>query len=146
MVAIIRYSDKNETTKKLSLICDGRLIWDGNKTVKEIKKFETKSKNIDIPFSDRYSISLINSNHFLKLPEYKKKILILNFYNDTYNVDQNACSSPHIVLWYGNFFLKAKEIFRNFTKMYLDRMRFPYLSYKIQNDYNWNRNISPPKI
>ncbi len=111
MIAIIRYSDNNEITKKLSLMCDGRLIWGGDKTVKTIKKFDTKSKNIDIPFSDRYSIALINSDYFLKLPEYKKRVLILNFYNDTYNVDQNACSSPHIVLWYGNYFLKAKEIF-----------------------------------
>jgi hypothetical protein len=111
MITIIRYSDNDELTKKFSSLCDGRLIWGGNNTIKNIKKFETKAKNIDIPFSDRYSISLVNSEKFLKLSEYKVRNLIKNFYNDTYVVDQNACSSPHLILWKGKKNLKAKKKF-----------------------------------
>ena len=112
MITIIRYSNNNdELTKKFSSLCDGRLIWGGNNTIKNIRKFETKAKNIDIPFSDRYSISLLNSEKFLKLPEYKLRNLIKNFYNDTYAVDQNACSSPHLILWKGKKNLKAKKKF-----------------------------------
>ena len=112
MMAVIRYdSENNLLTKKFSSICDARLIWGGNQTIADIKKFETKPKNIDIPFADRYSISLINSEKFLKLSEHKTLNLIKNFYNDTYAVDQNACSSPHLILWKGKFNTKAKRKF-----------------------------------
>ena len=111
MIAVIRYSNKDILTKKFSAICDARLIWGGDKTINNIKKFDTKAKNIDIPFADRYSISLINSEKFLKLPEYKVLNLVNNFYNDTYVVDQNACSSPHLILWKGRFYIKAKKKF-----------------------------------
>ncbi len=111
MITVIRYSNKDFLTKKFSAICDARLIWGGDKTINSIKKFDTKAKNIDIPFADRYSISLINSEKFLKLSEYKVLNLINNFYNDTYVVDQNACSSPHLILWKGRFYTKAKKKF-----------------------------------
>ena len=68
MIAVLRYESGNElVTKKYSLMCDARLIWGGDQTINDIKKFNTKPKNIDIPFSDRYSISLINSDKILKL-------------------------------------------------------------------------------
>ena len=111
MITVIRYKNKDFLTQKFSSICDARLIWGGDKTINSIKKFDTKAKNIDIPFADRYSISLINSEKFLKLSEYKVLNLINNFYNDTYVVDQNACSSPHLVLWQGKFYTKAREKF-----------------------------------
>jgi hypothetical protein len=111
MITIIRYTDNDQVTKKLSSLCDGRLIWGGDNTINNIKKFDTKAKNIDIPFSDRYSISLINSEKFLRLSEYKVLNLIRSFYNDTYAVDQNACSSPHLILWKGKLNLKAKKKF-----------------------------------
>lgn len=34
-----------------------------------------------------------------------------NFYNDTYLTDQNACTSPRIVIWLGKHKEEAKEIF-----------------------------------
>ena len=87
MITIVRYDAKRDLlTKNFSAICDARLIWGGDKTIASIKKFDTKPKNIDIPFSDRYSISLINSEKFLKLSEHKVFNLIKNFYNDTYAV------------------------------------------------------------
>ena len=67
MISIIRYTDNEELTKKLSLICDARLIWGGDKTISNIKKYETGPRNIDIPFSDRFSISLINTEKYLNL-------------------------------------------------------------------------------
>ncbi len=111
MIMIVKYTQNDELTKNFSQICDGRLIWGGDETVKNLKKFSTKVKNIDIPFSDRYSICLINSEKFLKLNKFNSNILISKFYNDTYEADQNACSSPHLILWSGKTILKAKKKF-----------------------------------
>jgi hypothetical protein len=129
MIAIIRYSNNDIITKKFSELCDARLIWGGNKTISDIKKFETKAKNIDLPFSDRYSISLLNSDNFLKLKKNEIQNLINNFYNDTYSVDQNACSSPHLILWKGRFNVEAKKKFWNHLKILVkDKYKPPMIS------------------
>jgi len=147
MISIIRYSNKNFLTKKFSAICDARLIWGGNKTINDIKKFDTKAKNIDIPFADRYSISLINSEKFLKLSKNEILNLINNFYNDTYVVDQNACSSPHIVLWNGRFYNKAKNKFwRYLDDLVKKRYNSPFISTvdnysTLASDFIKNKNI-----
>jgi hypothetical protein len=114
MIKILRYdSNENQITTDISEISDARLIWGGDKTIEQIRKIKTKARTIDVPFSDRYSISIINSDKLLQLPNYKFNILLKNFYNDTYEVDQNACSSPHIILWQGGQKIDAKKKFWN---------------------------------
>ena len=114
MIKILRYdSNENQITTDISEISDARLIWGGDKTIEQIRKIKTKARTIDVPFSDRYSISIINSDKLLQLPNYKFNIFLKNFYNDTYEVDQNACSSPHIILWEGSNKNDAKNLFWN---------------------------------
>ena len=54
---------------------------------------------IDITFPDRSSACLINPQKIENLNLYERKRLVEKFYNDTFLVDQNACSSPQIILW-----------------------------------------------
>ena len=59
------------------------------------------------------SLCLINT---LKLDELDSKsfqTFIRNFYNDTFLFDQNACSSPHLILWIGEDNQNTKKIFWN---------------------------------
>ena len=99
-IKIIQYSKNDELTEKISLISDARLIWGGNKTIEETKKFKTKTNNRDLYFADKNSICLINYDKFKKLNLKDVNLLVNNFYNDTYLVDQNACSSPHVIFWF----------------------------------------------
>jgi hypothetical protein len=39
---------------------DGRIIWGGDQTIKEIKKSDLKLKGIEITFPDKYSFTIIN--------------------------------------------------------------------------------------
>lgn len=110
-ITIVRYNDCDEFTKKISSICDARLIWGGDKSVKEIRKFVLNARSRDIAFSDRFSLCAINTKSILKLNQYDLERVIEKFYNDTYLVDQNACSSPHLIVWLGNKGLKAKKVF-----------------------------------
>lgn len=91
----------NDIIKYLSLNANCRIIWGGDNTIENFKHIKTNPRCVDINFSDRYSISIINSkklnNTFLK----NKHNIIKKFYNDTYLFDQNGCSTPHLVLWYG---------------------------------------------
>ena len=98
-IKIIKYSRNEEFTKNISLISDARLIWGGNKTIEEAKSFKTKPNNRDLYFADKNSFCIINYDEYKKLTNNQIKLLALNFYNDTYLVDQNACSSPHVIFW-----------------------------------------------
>jgi len=101
-IAIIQYQNNSNFTEKFSSICDGRIIWGGNKTINEIRRYPIGPRSIDLPFADRYSFAIINSKKVINSTRIQIKNLALNFYNDTYLVDQNACTSPHLILWIGN--------------------------------------------
>lgn len=142
MVRILRYnSEDNEITKNISEISDARLIWGGDETIKEIRKVETKARTIDVTFADRYSICMINSEKLLKLPNYKFKIFMKNFYNDTYEVDQNACSSPHIILWQGNKKIDAKNKFWKNLNLLVEKNYHPPSISSVDNYCRFSKEL-----
>jgi hypothetical protein len=110
-ITIVRYNDCDEFTDTISSICDARLIWGGNKSIKEIRKFSLNPRSRDIAFSDRFSLCVIDTQSIIKLNLNALERVIEKFYNDTYLVDQNACSSPHLIVWLGDEHLKAVNIF-----------------------------------
>lgn len=114
-----KYDSNNiSVTNKFSKMSDARMVWGGDNTVKNIKKLETKIKVKDLYFSEKYSLSVISSSNYLSSEKSSKLDLAKNFYNDTFIFDQNACTSPRIVLWQGNKNNndKAKFIFWNLLK------------------------------
>ena len=111
MNLFIRYSKDKKINDYLSLLCDVRIIWGGNNSINEIRQSNLKPKAFDLTFYDRYSIALINSNIVNNLQSNDLKILANHFYNDTYYIDQNACSSPHLIIWVGKNITKAKNYF-----------------------------------
>lgn len=114
--AFIRYSNIDEITAYISSVSDGRVIWGGDKTITHIRKFPIKIRGVEIVFADRYSICILNSDAVLDLNDSELQKLSDKFYNDTYLFDQNACSSPQIIFWYGKNIEKAKNIFWNSIK------------------------------
>ena len=48
--SFIQYDATSDKTKKISSICDGRVIWGGDKTVNEIRKVWMPERSIDITF------------------------------------------------------------------------------------------------
>ena len=111
MISIVRYSENDYYTKKISSICNARIIWGGDNSINNIRKFPLSHRSLDIAFADRYSLCVINSSTVLKLSPKEIDRLTERFYNDTYLVDQNACSSPHLVLWLGNQVNNARTKF-----------------------------------
>lgn len=99
-ILLIRYDRNTEINTYLSQLCDVRIIWGGDQTIQEIRKSPIPPRAIEITFANRYSIAIINSDQYLNSPD--KKNIALNFYNDTYLFDQNACTSPHLIIWQGS--------------------------------------------
>ncbi len=97
--AFVRYSADDEITAEFSQMADARMIWGGDKTVENIKGLGAKPRCVDITFADRYSICMIDGDAVCKADESVLKKLAEDFYNDTYLMDQNACSSPQMIFW-----------------------------------------------
>ncbi len=97
--SIITYEKKKEITDGYSLFCDGRVIWGGDNTINEIRKSPLKLMAKEIIFPNRYSICMLNTFCILKMEEEELGVIAHKFYNDTYTMDQNACSSPKIIFW-----------------------------------------------
>ena len=95
-ICIIRYDHSDEISAFLSSICDVRVIWGGDRTIREIRKFPIPSRAIEMCFADRHSIAIIDPDAYLKMDASE---IADKFYTDTYYSDQNACSSPRIVIW-----------------------------------------------
>lgn len=116
MTLFISYRRNEEVTAYYSSICDGRVIWGGDRTVHEIRQYPLKIRAVEVIFADRYSLALIDTATILQMSEEERLDLAHGFYNDTYLMDQNACSSPHLIIWYGGDKAsknKAQELFWN---------------------------------
>lgn len=100
----------NETTAAYCAAADCRMIWGGDQTIAFIKALSARPRCIDIAFPDRYSVAMINGEAVLAADSTQLMRLVDGFYNDTYLMDQNACSSPQVVLW-ENDSVPARERF-----------------------------------
>ena len=106
----VKYDKSDDISSQLSREVDARLIWGGDETINKFKKYQTSPRCVDLTFSNRYSISIMDINEIAKLREKELKNLAQKFYNDCYLMDQQGCSSPQALLWVGkkNFLAKKK--------------------------------------
>jgi hypothetical protein len=110
-IFLISYNRSEEISKILSINSDARMIWGGDETIKMFKSFETKPRCVDLTFSNRFSVSLINYQVYSRLNSLERKIVTNNFIKDCFTMDQQGCSSPKAVFWVGNNIKKNKERF-----------------------------------
>lgn len=102
--AWVRYPADEETTARFSRMADGRMIWGGDRTIASVLAGGGKPRSADVLFADRWSLCLLDADKIP--PEGSKELAALaeQFYNDTWLMDQNACSSPMLIVW-----LNARE-------------------------------------
>ena len=108
-VLCVRYERDKEINDLFSSIADMRVVWGGDQTIAELRKSPLPPRSGEITFADRYSIAVIDSDSYLAIED--KNRVAEYFYNDTFFSDQNACTSPRIVIWTGTSIDEAKEEF-----------------------------------
>ena len=124
-VVLIRYDRDKGINDLFSSIADVRVIWGGDQTIAELRKSPLPPRSGEITFADRYSLALIDSNSYLEIED--KERVADDFYNDTFFSDQNACTSPRVVIWTGNRIEEAKKIFWE-TEHKLVKKRYTFQS------------------
>ena len=95
----MQYPVNEAITESFSQKCDVRIIWGGDNTVEAIRAIKCLPHCKDVVFPDRYSIGLINGKSLSEASDEETRALAEKFYNDTYLMDQNACSSPQMIFW-----------------------------------------------
>ena len=123
--SFIKYSHQDTITEYFSSICDVRIIWGGDNTIKKIRKFAIPVRSIDLSFSDRVSVCVIDSDQLKVQNKSSFHRIIQSFFNDTFIMGQNACSSPKLILWKSenkNIEIKNKfwEELSNYVKCKID--------------------------
>jgi len=106
----VTYPADDVVTARFCARADARVIWGGDDTIAAIRRCPAKPRCVDLCFADRYSICVLDGQMVLQADEPQRKRLIEGFYNDTFLMDQNACSSPQLILWI-NDSLQARGLF-----------------------------------
>ncbi len=97
-LCLVKYDHDIDITSFFSSICDIRVIWGGNRTIETIRQSPIPPRAIEMAFADRHSLLVIDAKAYMNAD---KKEIAKGFYTDTYYTDQNACSSPRLVVWRG---------------------------------------------
>jgi hypothetical protein len=101
MTAFVRYGHSDSITGAYSATCNARIIWGGDVAIQNIRKLPMPERGVDIAFADRYSFAVLGAPAVLALDDAGLVRLAEHFYNDAFLMDQNACSSPHLIVWQG---------------------------------------------
>lgn len=108
-IVLVRYGREKDINDAFSSVADVRVIWGGDHTIAELRKSPLPPRSGEITFADRYSVAIIDSDSYLEMED--KTCAAEGFYNDTFFSDQNACTSPRVVIWTGSRIEEAKAIF-----------------------------------
>lgn len=117
---IIYPRERQDITEQLSAVCDSRIIWGGDETVRRVRTAPLAPHANEITFPDRYSLLAIRAEAVLAMDDKQLEKAAQGFYNDTYLTDQNACTSPRLIYWLGSgeTLQQAQDRFWNMVHSY----------------------------
>lgn len=95
---------ERDSTRLNSLVAQaqGLIVWGGDTTVEYFRALPKTPRCVEAYFPNRVSSAIFSAQAVLELGEEALQKLCLDFFNDTYLVDQNACSSPSLIFWQGS--------------------------------------------
>jgi len=101
MNAFVRTERNDPNLNAIVSSCDALIVWGGDDTVATFRLLPKKPRCVELYFPDRISSLIVNSAAINKQDEESVIKLANSFFNDTYLVDNNACSSPRKIIWVG---------------------------------------------
>lgn len=113
MTIFVRYERNDQVTAAFSALCQARLIWGGDAAINHIRTIRLPERARELAFADRYSFCILDAGSVNQADETALERLAQGFYNDVFLMDQNACSSPSLVVWHGagEVVAEAKQLF-----------------------------------
>lgn len=118
--SIVTYEKDQGFTDDFSAGCSLRVIWGGDETIDSVRQSLIPPEAEELVFPDRTSVALLDVGYLSQCSEQELELLTRRFYNDTYEADQNACSSPRIIFWINDS--KDQECLRNVKQRWWDKV------------------------
>ncbi|MFB0925382.1 MAG: acyl-CoA reductase [Vicingaceae bacterium] len=115
-INVVSYERSDKLNEEISLNVNGRIIWGGDETVNQFKKYATKPKVKDLYFTDKVSLSIINLEDISKFNDSLDDV-VTNLYNDIYTFNQKGCSSPHSLFIVGSTIDRKEVLERIYIKL-----------------------------
>lgn len=97
--SLISYARSDAVTEQILADCRGRVLWGGDETIRHMQQIPMPENAVELTFPDRVSLAVISEDALEKADQENQRNLVHRFYNDTYVMDQNGCSSPQTVIW-----------------------------------------------
>ncbi len=98
---LLRYGYEQEYTAYLSEVCNVRVLWGGDQSVRTIRSIPLAANAVELVFPNRYSKSVLSADAIVQADKQTLAVLSKQFYNDSLWYGQLACSSPREVFWIG---------------------------------------------
>lgn len=108
-IQLVRYDRDRSVNDFFSSLADVRVVWGGDQTIAELRQSPLPPRSGEVTFADRYSLAVVDSDAYLSVADRARTAE--DFYNDTFFSDQNACTSPRVVVWTGGRIAEAKAAF-----------------------------------
>jgi len=99
---VLSYAHDAGITERISSRCHLRVVWGGDRTIADIRAVALPPLATELVFANRFSMALLNSDAVLSLDAAAMTSLVQRFYNDAFWFNQQACSSPRVVIWAGS--------------------------------------------
>jgi len=99
--ALVTYPHDDETTARISAAVQMRVIWGGDQTVARIRQVPLNPHARQRTFSSKLSLTVIDSHAYHATADQQRQQLADAFAADILPFSQWACSSPHLVVWFG---------------------------------------------
>jgi Acyl-CoA reductase (LuxC) len=90
----VRYPAEEAINRRLSAICDARVVWGGDAKVAAFAPLPLRSGGKAIWFGDRRSLAMVNGDAVTRLAPEARREVAERLHNDVFVFDQMACSSP----------------------------------------------------
>ncbi|WP_310376833.1 acyl-CoA reductase [Catenuloplanes atrovinosus] len=91
---MITYGRDDAVTAALSAACDLRVLWGGDASVTELRRYPLGPLARDLTFPDRSSFAVLSAAGWLTAAGDAQRAAAEGYANDVYWFDQAACSSP----------------------------------------------------
>ncbi|MCB9947905.1 MAG: gamma-glutamyl phosphate reductase [Rhodospirillaceae bacterium] len=99
---VVRYPHDDAVSAELSRVCDVRVIWGGDDTVRALRSLPLPPRAVDLAFGDRLSAAVLSARAILAAAGADWAAVVDGFANDAFWFDQQACASPRLVVWTGS--------------------------------------------
>lgn len=144
--AFVFYEKDDAVTAYFSSLCNGRILWGNDRTIRHLRQIPLPPQALELIFPDRYSLALIQASCVIEATEAELKTAAYQFYNDTYEADQNGCSSPRTVIWLGDPHTAQQAACRWWAQVAHISEKYPLTAAKTMLKYTqmWEASLSLP--